>query len=144
MSRRIRRTGDRERTRFESNVFDASFMKTIDDFLGLLGRRNTSSDTETFDSSSLLLHLLPERKLESELTLVDVESVESDSNSRFVDQLLNLVDLGTHCLFVVMSSSSEFDVVTSLENSRNESSFDGGRSPVFRNEKGFHLVRSSL
>jgi len=68
--------------------------------------------------------------LESELTLIDVESVESNSDTRFANELLNLRDLGTNSLLVVVSSSSEFNVVSCLETSRNETSFDGSGSPV--------------
>jgi len=110
-------------------MFDTSFVKTVDNLLRLLGRRDTSSDTHSFDSSTFLLHLLPERELESELTLIDVESVESNSDTRFSNELLNLRDLGTDSLLVVVPSSGEFDVVSGLETGRNETSFDGSGSP---------------
>jgi hypothetical protein len=127
------KTGTRERTRLERDVLDAGLVKTIDDLLRLLGRRDTSGDTETFNGGAFLLHLLPERELERKLTLVDVERVQGDSDSRLVDEFRDLVDLGTNGLLVVMSSSGEFDVVTGLETGRNESSFDGRRCPMRKN-----------
>lgn len=116
-------------------MLDAGFVEAIDDLLGFLRRRNTGSNAETFDRGTLLLHLLPKRELEGELTLVDVESVERDSDSRLVDQLLDLGNLRSDGLLVVVSSSCELDVVSRFEDSRNETSFDGGGSPEARTKR---------
>lgn len=46
-------------------MLDTGVPQTIDDLLGLLGRRDTGGDTESLDGETLLAHLLPERELES-------------------------------------------------------------------------------
>lgn len=46
-------------------MLDAGVAEAVDDLLGLLGRRDSSSDAESLDRESFLLHLLPKRELES-------------------------------------------------------------------------------
>lgn len=65
------------------------------------------------------------------LSLIDVERIESDSDSRHIDVLLDLVDFCTKCLGVVVTSTGKLDMITSLENSRDETGLDRTRCPAY-------------
>jgi hypothetical protein len=53
-------------------VLHTSTTELIEDVGCVLGRRDTSGYTETFNGKTFGLHLYPERELEGELSLVDV------------------------------------------------------------------------
>jgi hypothetical protein len=111
-------------SRLERDVLDAGRLEGGDDLDGLFRRRHTGGDAEAFDRKTLSPHLLPERELERELTLVDVERVEGDSDSG-LDLGLDLGDLGSEGLGVVVTSPGELDVEASVENGRDEAGGDG-------------------
>jgi hypothetical protein len=86
-------------TRLERNVSDTGLCETLDDLSGLLHRWNTKS----FDGKALVTHFSPERKLEGELTGVDVEDIQGDTDtSRNIG--LNPCDFGTECCGTVVTS----------------------------------------
>lgn len=114
------------RTGLEGNVLDSRRLEVANDLGSLLRRRDTGSDTETFDGKTFPPHLLPERVLEGELPLVDVQGVQSDSDTRF-DLALNLGDLGTERLGVVVGTSGQLDVVTGVEGGRDHAGGHGTR-----------------
>jgi len=112
------------RTGLEGNVPDAGLGETLDDLSGLLRRRNTSSNTKSFNGETFTAHLLPERKLEGELAGVDVKRIQGDADTRR-DVGLNLREFGTEGCGVVVAPSCQLDVVTGGENSAHETRLDG-------------------
>lgn len=111
----------------ERDVLDAGRLERGDDLDGLLGRRNSSGDTETLDGKTLSSHLLPKRELEGELTLVDVEGIEGDTDSG-LDLGLDLGDFGSEGFGVVVTSSGELDVEAGVEDGGDETGGNGARS----------------
>ena len=69
------------RTRLEGSVLDTGLGETLDNLNGLLCRWSTCSNTKSFDGEVLVTHFLPERKLESELTGVDIEDIQCDTDT---------------------------------------------------------------
>ena len=113
------------RTGLEGDVADARASEAVNDLIRLLSAGNAGGDTETFDRKSLLPHLLPQRELETELALIDVERVEGDTDT-IGDLLLDFGNFGTESLCVVVSTTSQLDVVPSIEDCADEASLDGG------------------
>jgi hypothetical protein len=114
------------RTRLERNVLDTGLGETLDDLSGLLRRWNTGSDTKSFNGEALTTHFLPKRKLEGELTRVDIEGIQGYTDtSRNIG--LDLGDFGTEGCGVVVTSSSQLDVVTCGKNGAHETRLDGRR-----------------
>lgn len=111
----------------EGNVLDTGLLEGGDNFSRLLRGRDTGSDTETFDRETFLAHLLPERELEGELSLVDVQSVERDTNSG-LDSPLDFSDLGSESLGVVVTTTGKFNVVAGVKSGSNKVGANGGRS----------------
>jgi hypothetical protein len=68
-------------TRLKRDMLNASGPECIDYLSSLLSAGNARSHAESFDRQALLAHLLPERKLKSELTRVDIERIQSDADT---------------------------------------------------------------
>lgn len=111
----------------EGNMLDTGLLEGGDNFSRLLRGGDTGSDTETFDRETFLAHLLPERELEGELSLVDVQSVERDTNSG-LDSPLDFSDLGSEGLGVVVTTTGKFNVVAGVKSGSNKVGANGGRS----------------
>ncbi|KAF5342127.1 hypothetical protein D9611_001434 [Ephemerocybe angulata] len=122
-------------TRLERDVLDSSGLESLNDLDSLLGGGDASSNTEAFDGEPLLPHLLPERELEGELARVDVEGVEGNADA-IGNQLLNLSDLGTKSLCVVVSSTRQLDVVSSIQDGTDKAGLDSGRGHTSNHDGG--------
>ena len=62
-------------------MLDTGLGETLNNLNGLLCRWSTGSKTKSFDGEALVTHFLPERKLESELTGVDIEGIQCDTDT---------------------------------------------------------------
>jgi hypothetical protein len=115
-----------DRTRFERNVLDTGVGEALDDLSGLFRRWDTGGNTEPFNRKALTTHLLPERKLEGELTRVDVQGIQCDTDTdRNIG--LDLGNFGTKGCGVVMASSSQLDMVTGGQDRAHKTRLDGRR-----------------
>lgn len=109
----------------EGNVLDTGLLEGGDNFGSLLRGGDTGGDTETFDRETFLAHFLPKRELEGELSLVNVQSVECDTNSG-LDPPLDFSDLGSKSLGVVVTTTGKFNVVTGVKSGSHKVGADGG------------------
>jgi hypothetical protein len=65
--------------RLGRDMLDTSILGPVDDFNNFLSNGNASGNAEAFDLETLLPHLLPERKLESELPRHDSEVLQRET-----------------------------------------------------------------
>jgi len=78
------------------------------------------------DGKGFTMYFLPERKLECELTGVDIEGIQGDTNtSRNVG--LDLGNFGTEGCGVVVTSSSQLNAVTGGKDSTHKTRPDSQR-----------------
>ena len=70
-----------DRARLGRNVVDSGLSESPDNHSDLLRQRHTGRNAETFNGEALTAHFLPERKLEGELTGVDVQGIQGDTNA---------------------------------------------------------------
>src|SRR5258708_11082629 len=107
----------------ECYMLDTGLAKRANDLGSLLSARDTCSNTEPLNRQALTLEILPERELEVELTRVDIEGVERNTNT-WRNLGLNFGDLGADGGGVVVTSSSEFNVITRAEDGRDKARLD--------------------
>lgn len=112
-----------DRTWLERDVLDTSVLETLDDLCCLLRARDTSGNTETFNRKAFATHLLPEGELEAELTRVDVQRVEGDANASW-NLALDFSNLSTESLGVIVTTSGQLDMKTSVQDRADETSLD--------------------
>ena len=124
------------RTRLERNMLDTGLGETLNDLSGLLRRWNTGSNTKSFDGKGFATHFLPERKLEGELTGVDIEGIQGDTDASR-NAGLDLGDFGTEGCGVVVTSSGQLDVVTGGKDGAHETCPDGRRGHTRDHDWGF-------
>ncbi len=104
-------------------MLDTGLAKRANDLGSLLSARDTCSNTEPLNRQALTLEILPERELEVELTRVDIEGVERNTNT-WRNLGLNFGDLGADGGGIVVTSSSEFNVITRAEDGRDKARLD--------------------
>jgi hypothetical protein len=123
-------------TGLESDVLDAGSLETLDNFDSLFRGRDTSSDAETFDRKAFFPHLLPERELEGKLTRVDIQGIESDTNTSG-NEFLNFGDLGAKGSSVVVTTAGQLDMISGVENSADEARLDSRGRHTSDHDWGF-------
>jgi hypothetical protein len=110
----------------EGDVLDPGSLERGDDLGCLLGAGDTSGHAETLDGETLAAHLLPQRELEGELSLVDVERVESKADTG-LNAALDLGDLCAESLGVVVTTTGQLNVEAGVKRGGDKVGTDSGR-----------------
>ncbi|GFZ49402.1 hypothetical protein JCM24511_07522 [Saitozyma sp. JCM 24511] len=110
----------------EGDVLDPGSLERGDDLGCLLRAGDTSGHAETLDGETLAAHLLPQRELEGELSLVDVERVESKADTG-LNAALDLGHLCTESLGVVVTTTGQLNVEAGVKRGGDEVGTDSGR-----------------
>ena len=115
-----------DRAGLEGNMLDPGGAERRDDLSRLLSAGNSGGNTEALNGQALAAHLLPEWELEPELAGVDVERVESDTDTSG-NLALDLGDLRAKGSGVVVTTTSKLSMVSSIENGADEARLHGRR-----------------
>jgi hypothetical protein len=119
---------------FEGDMANAGRFQPLDDLCGLFCCGDTSGNTETFDGDALTLHILPEWELERKLAGVDVEGVESETDTGG-DLREDFGNFRTQSCGVVVPTTSELGVVASAKGGTDKASLDSSRSHTGNHER---------
>src|SRR6266550_6401299 len=123
-------------SRFERYMLNTCDPQRIYYLSSLFGGRNAGCDTKTFNGQTLLLHFLPERKLEAKLARVDIQRIQRDTDAGR-DLLLNFGNFGAESCSVIVSTTREFDMITCVENGADKSAFHCCRGHTSHHNRWF-------
>ncbi|KAF3401859.1 hypothetical protein F1880_009718 [Penicillium rolfsii] len=116
----------------EGNVLDA---ESLDVLVGDLDGRDTSTNGQTLNGDTLGTQAADQRDLPPHGTGVDVDQVNGDTPARR-DNLLDLVDGSGHGLRVVVTTTSQLNVVAGIHSGGDEVPRNSGRGHTSDHNRG--------